>query len=263
MNLLSVNRPVVKAVRVLLALICLLFMAGSHQTEACDNTLLEMLTGSCPQQAFSDKLLVMSSKMQTTAVLAQAFNQAAAEKLHNEVMDIWLYVAAQITSNPPGNAGSDSGFQPLIVQISRDLGSVRQQIAARQLEGVHDRLEITVSRMSLLAAIMNGHRIMREFLEFEQLILCLRPMLQPFAASRAAVADADFNAALDRLKLPETEEVFAKKELLKKHFAAFAESVGQDEKAFSKNTLTAYLALYNDLSAMKKTLLAVSYFAIP
>jgi hypothetical protein len=226
----------------------------------CDNTLLEMLTGSKAQDSVNEKLLVISSKMQVTAELAKAFNHAAAEKMHQESMESWLYVATQITSDPPGSATGDIEFNPLLVKISRDLGTVRQLLAGRQSDDVHDRLELCVSRMSLLAAIINGNTSMREFLSFELLLLGLRPLPLSFAASRAAIALADFNAALDNLKLPQTPEVKEKTVLLKTIFANLQDSAAADGNAFSKKTLTSYLTLYNEFSALKKILLADKYF---
>ncbi len=261
MRLNTGNVSGIKTAMAVLVCFCFLFASGSQPGRACDSTLLEILTGSSPEQSVAEKLLVISSKMQVTAALSQAFNHASAEKQHHEVMDLWLHVAAQITSNPPGNAGSDSGFHPLITQISRDLGTVRQQIVARQMEVVHDRLEICVSRMSLLASIITGHKRMREFLEFELLVLGLRPLLQSFEESRAAVVATDFAAALASLNLPETSDINDQAFALKKQFATFRDSFADDQKAFSNATLTSYLALYNEFSALKKLLLAAKYFS--
>ncbi|KAF1080898.1 MAG: hypothetical protein GQF41_2712 [Candidatus Rifleibacterium amylolyticum] len=230
---------------------------------ACDNTLLELMTGSSAQAEINEKLLVISSKMQVTATLSQAFNHAAAEKLHHEAMDSWLYVAAQITSNPPGQAAEDAGFSSLLVDISRDLGFVRQQIAARQLEDVHDRLEICVSRMSLLAAMINGNQRMKQFLGFEILLLGLRPLPLFFEQSRNAIANADFITALTGLNLPETVDIKEKAASLADNFKRLKESASADGGAFSRQTLTAYLTLYNEFSAMKKLLLAEKYFVTP
>ncbi len=230
------------------------------QLFGCDNTLLELLTGSKTQDSVNEKLLVISSKMQVTAELAKAFNHAAAEKMHQESMESWLYVASQITSNPPGRAAGDAEFNPLLVKISRDLGAVRQQLTGRQIDDVHDRLEICVSRMSLLAAIINGNVSMRKFIGFELLLLGLRPQPMFFADSRAAIAAADFNATIDKLELPQTHEIIEKSALLKTVFADLQNSAAADVNTFSKRTLTSYLSLYNEFSALKKILLAGRYF---
>jgi hypothetical protein len=221
------------------------------------------MTGSSAQAEINGKLLVISSKMQVTASLSQAFNHAAAEKLHHETMDSWLYVAAQITSNPPGKAAEDAAFSSLLVDISRDIGFVRQQIAARQLEDVHDRLEICVSRMSLLAAMIDGNQRMKQFLAFELLLLGLRPLPQLFEQSRDAIADADLIAVLANLDLPQTAEIKEKAAFLADNFARFKDLASADSKAFSRHTLTTYLTLYNEFSALKKLLLAEKYFIAP
>ncbi|EKD84116.1 MAG: hypothetical protein ACD_39C00232G0001 [uncultured bacterium] len=240
--------------------VILLLILPSEMACCCDNSMLELLTGSSSQESVSAKLLVISSKMQVTATHAQSFNHAAAEKMHHEVMESWLYVASQITSNPPGAAADNNDFHPVIVLISRDLGSIRQQILQRQLEDVHDQLEICVSRMSLLAAMINGHLRMRDFLRFELLILSLRPKSRSFVPGRDMILSSDFLTVLDSLGLHESPAVMEKVALLKKLFLVLRDTVSADQNRFSTATLTSYLALYNEFAEFKKLLLSEKYF---
>jgi len=255
MNVTNVLRATVRS-----AFAVLLLIAHCQTACCCDSTMLELLTGSSSQESFSAKLLVVSNKMQVTAAYAQAFNHAAAEKMHHEAMDSWLYVASQITSYPPGKASGDLDFQSVVVQISRELGSIRQQIMQRELDDVHDRLEICVTRMSLLAAIINGHRRMIDFLRFELVLLNLRPKPRSFATCRDAIIASDFLAVLAGLGLPESPQITSKISIMKALFVAMRDSATSDQQRFGTATLTGYLNLYNEFSEFKKILLAEKYF---
>ncbi|MBU1107062.1 MAG: hypothetical protein KKB51_10370 [Candidatus Riflebacteria bacterium] len=238
----------------------LFLLATANAAICCDNTLLELLTGSTPEASISARLLVISSKMQVTAGYARAFNNAAADKMHHEVMESWLYVASQITSNPPGQAAGDPDFHAVIVQISRDLGSIRQKILQRQLDDVHDQLEVCVSRMSLLAAIINGHQRMRDFLRFELLVLTLRPCSRLFESRKVAIISSDFILVLTSLDLPESLQVIEKIASLKSLYQTLSDRTYADQNCFNAVTQTAYLALYNEFSVLKKLLVAEKYF---
>jgi hypothetical protein len=177
-------------------------------------------------------------------------------------MEGWLYVASQITTSPPGSASADPDFHATVVQISREMGIIRQLIAERKLEIVHNNLEITVTRMSLLAAMINGHRRMLDFLSFELQTLGLRPYSHDFSHSRAAIAAADLKSVLNSLELPDNLSVSEKVAAFTKAYDKFCGFADQDEKKFSKNTLTAYLELYNNFAALKKQLLDDGYFSL-
>lgn len=253
----SGRMPVLKS---MLLFILLANVFAPRLLSACDSTLLELLTGSNAQETFSEKFLVISSKMQVTATLSQAFNHAAAEKMHHEVMDSWLYVASQITSNPPGSATADPGFHATVVNISRELGLIRQQLSRRELDHVHDQLEICVSRISLLAAMISGHQPMKDFLGFELLTLERRPQRQSFASSQAEIVATEFVKVLDGLNLPDTGAVAEKVTSLKHLFEKFRSSVSNDRSTFSRSSMATYLEIYNEFSALKKLLLAENYF---
>lgn len=231
-----------------------------HFALCCDNTMLELITGSSAQESVSASLLVISSKMQVTATVAQAFNHAAAEAKHQEVMESWLYIASQITSNPPGHAGEDPDFHETIVSISRDLGNIRQQLLQRQLDDVHDCLEICVSRLSLLAAMINDHQLMKDFLRFELLTLGLRPIVSDFASCKKAILAVDYGAAINKLVLPGSTEIAMRISALEITFAALHKNVEIETETFGRATLTAYRAFYNEFAALKMLLLAEKYF---
>jgi len=238
----------------------LFLLVFAHQGCCCDTSMLELLTGSSSQESVNAKLLIISSKMQVTAATAQAFNHAAAEKMHHEVMESWLYVASQITTNPPGQASGKSGFNSLIVEISRELGNIRQQIARRELEDVHDRLEVCVTRMSLLAAMIDGNHRMSDFLRLELVVLGLRPVARLFEQGREALLTSDLPTMLADLQLTGSQLVIDKIAVLRELAVALRNSVQSDQKRFATATLTGYLLLYQEFAALKRLLLAEKYF---
>ena len=245
-----------------LVFVVLFLIATAHVAFGCDSTMLEILTGSKPEASITARLLVVSSKMQVTASYAQAFNHAAADKMHHEAMESWLHVASQITSDPPDKVAADSDFHAVIVQISRDMGSIRQQILQRQLDNVHNQLEICVSRMSLLAAMINGHPRMQDFLRFELLVLGLRPHLQFFDTLKAAILSADFGSVIRDLGLPESPQINERVVALKNCYLTLSDRASADLHNFSPSTQTAYLALYSEFYELKKLLLAEKYFIL-
>jgi len=238
----------------------LLLIAYSQTAFCCDSSMLELLTGASSQESVTAKLLVISSKMQVTAATAQAFNHAAAEKMHHEAMESWLYVASQITSNPPGQAATDPDFHSVIVQISRELGNIRQQIARRELDNVHDRLEMCVTRMSLLAAMINGHHRMIYFLRLELAVLNLRPVISLFEPVRESIIASDFLSMLAGAGLQKFQPAKERVNSLKKFFVVLRDSATSDQKRFSTASLTGYLSFYHEFMELKKLLLSEKYF---
>lgn len=247
-------------VRIRCVFAVLLLLAYSQTAFSCDSSMLELLTGSSSQESVTAKLLGISSKMQVTAATAQAFNHAAAEKTHHEVMESWLYVASQITSNPPGHAATDQDFHSVIVQISRELGNIRQKIASRELDNVHDRLEMCVTRMSLLAAMINGHHRMIDFLRLELVVLSLRPVTRLFEPVRASIIASDFLLLLESTGLQEFQPAQERVNSLTKLFVVLRDSATSDQKHFSTASLTGYLSFYHEFMELKKFLLSAKYF---
>ena len=154
----------------------LLLISVYAPTTACDSSMLAILTGSSIQKEITTKTLAICQKIQLTGDYLNSFNIAAARKLHREVMENWLQTATELTTLSTQN--TDPGFAPvsgLLMNISRDLGKVRRQLDEDDMTLIHETLEATITRISLVSAIMNDHQKMQKFLDIELAIFSLRP----------------------------------------------------------------------------------------
>ncbi len=152
-----------------------LLICSGHGTLglACDSSMLEILTGMSAQKQLTTRMLVVSQKMQQTGTLLNAFNIAAAAKMHQEVMENWLSITSQIQSQ-----ASEVRYSPivsLLIAISQDLGQIRRQLESGNLDMIHEIIEVCITRISLACAGLNDHRSMRDFLEIELEIFQMRP----------------------------------------------------------------------------------------
>ncbi len=147
--------------------------------------MLEILTGMSAQKQLTTRMLAVSQKMQQTGNLLNAFNIAAANRLHQEVMENWLSITSQIQSL------SDEIRTPqivsLLIAISQDMGQIRRQLESESLTMIHEIIEACITRISLACAGLNNHKTMHGFLEIELEIFQLRPHLKDHRALKIMV----------------------------------------------------------------------------
>lgn len=228
--------------------------------QACDSSMLEILTGSNPGESLSAMLLSVSLKMQNVANYIKGFNNAAAENLHREVMEAWLNIASQITLNYPGFASENADFNGYMIQIARDLGAVRRKLASQELENAHDILEVCVTRMSLLSAIINKQKKIREFLELELNILTLRPLNQEPAELKRSIENFDLPEKLACLQLNKLSESKKFGADLTSSFKTFYKSISVPGSKISTEVKIVYQKVLDEFIKLKHALLAAGYF---
>lgn len=226
----------------------------------CDSTILELLTGASAQQSTIKKILSISQKMQKAANLLKSFNHAAANKLHQEVLEEWLAVPSQLAANSSSSIANKDELAPYLKDIAQELGLVRKKLEQNQLGYIHEILETCITRMSLVCALISGRRKVISFLEIELPIYSLRPLFGDICRLKAATESF---AILERLNIFQKQissksgEMTAK---LSNLFKIFADSLEKDTNDVSTTTLTAYQDFLNQFVKFKQNLLNEDYF---
>lgn len=246
------------------AILFLLLMSAVTPTIACDSSMLAILTGSSMQKEITTKTLAICQKIQQTGDYLNSFNIAAARKLHREVMENWLQTATELTTLSTQN--TKPGFVPvsgLLMNISRDLGKVRRQLDEDDMTLIHETLEATITRISLVSAIINGHQKMQKFLDIELAIFSLRPFFNDRTELRKLTgenhlhkAGADFRPLIVASEAAELDRLDAL-------FADFCTTLDTGENQLPASGLAKFQSLQNRFISFKQSLLNRQFFNTP
>ncbi len=242
----------------------LLSMSTAVACKACDSSMLAILTGSSMQKEITTKNLAICQKIQQTGDYLNGFNIAAARKLHHEVMENWLQTATELTTTAAQNAGPDSGkISGLLMSVSRDLGKVRRQLDEDDMTLIHETLEATITRISLMSAMINGHEKMRKFLAIELAIFSLRPFFNDLTELRKLTGKNLLQKANAEFRLLPAVSETAELERLDALFADFCSRLSTDEKQLPASGLAAFQSLQNYFINFKQSLLNRKFFNQP
>lgn len=249
------------AARSITCLLLTLFLAaGSLPLSACDSTILELLTGTNAQQSITTRILAVSQKIQQSASLLKSFNHAAASNLHREVMENWLYIAAQITATPPVAAENAAEFSDLLIEIARDLGQVRRKLDGNQSDFIHEILEACITRMSLVSALINDNPKVKEFLQIELMIYCLRPFFADLTTLTRMTAESGIAAKLTGLRPRLSPQAADLASEIVAGFDNYRISLQKDQEVVSIATQQLFQGMLNSFIRFKQHLLNESYF---
>ncbi|GAB1352491.1 MAG TPA: hypothetical protein PLK28_06985 [Candidatus Rifleibacterium sp.] len=244
--------------------VLLLSLAAASPVRACDSSMLTILTGSSIQKEITTKTLAICQKIQQTGEYLNGFNIAAARRLHREVMENWLQTATELTTLTSQN--SNPGFSPvsgLLMNISRDLGKVRRQLDSDDMTLIHEILEATITRISLVSAVINDHQKMRKFLDIELAIFSLRPFFGDHTELQKLIGENHLHRATAEFRPLLLASETAELDQLDAHFNIFHAASGGSENRLSPAGHAAFQVLLNRFISFKQSLLNRQFFNTP
>ena len=239
-------------------ILIIVIIANSATSFACDSTVLAMLTGSSQQERATTQLLAVTQKLQIEGNNLNAFNIEAAKNMHNEVMQNWLQIASEITVNPPVEEKHKKDFSGLMIVISRDLGKIRKIMNVSGTPYVHENIEATITRISMLGALINNSEKTWDFLNIELVLYGPRPLFGELLKIRKATENIDIVNVLtpintiDALKSMITDLVT--------EYKIYQSLLKEETEKVSAKTLTKYQDCLNLFVKIKQQLLADKYF---
>ncbi len=250
--------------KAVVSLLAVLLLSTATPSIACDSSMLAILTGSSRQKEITTKTLAICLKIQQTGVYLNSFNIAAARKLHHEVMENWLQTATELTTLPPQSTGPDHApVSGLLVNISRDLGKVRRQLDEDDMTLIHETLEATITRISLVSAVINGHEKMRKFLAVELAIFSLRPFFNDLAELQKLTGEKHLHKAIEEFRPFIAASETAELDQLAIMFTAFCDIPAGNEKLLPAVSLAAFQNMQNRFISFKQSLLNRNFFNTP
>lgn len=242
----------------------LLLLLMTSAVNACDSSMLAILTGSSIQKEITVKTLAICQKIQQTGVYLNSFNIAAARKLHLEVMENWLQTATELTTLSSRNTGADAAsISGLLMNISRDLGKVRRQLDEDDMTMIHEKLEATITRISLVSAMINDHQKMRKFLDIELAIFSLRPFFNDRTELQKLTGENHLRKATAEFQPLLTASESAELDQLNTIFAGFCAAMASDAIQLPASGATALQNLQNRFILFKQSLLNRQFFNTP
>lgn len=229
-------------------------------SSACDSTILELLSGESSQQEITGLLLSLSKKMQQTANVLKSYNNAAASKLHLQIMEDWLKISSKITANAHTLTPTYPQFSNFLMQVARDLGQVRRKLEDKRLDYIHEILESCITRMSLISAMINGKQRIVRFLEAELLIYNLRPFFGDLVTLKKKMSNSNLTLKLEQIGKNVSPEASQMIPALSKFYEIFRESIEQEKIEISMGTMAIFQNFLNNFIKFKRKLLNESYF---
>lgn len=236
-----------------------ILLSGIYQLSACDSSMLEILTGNSAQQDLTIRMLAITQKMQQTGSFLNAFNKAAADKLHREIMENWLSITSMIPSLPTDNSQVKECSE-LMMRISRDLGKIRRLLEENDAATIHEEIEACITRISLVSAIFSNHQRMRSFLEIELAIFQLRPVMSDIDNLKMLLQSSNLPAMLANFATgPASSSVLLINNVID-CLNSFLQAVEIASPSSSISITKAMPALLNSFISLKQHLLNTGFF---
>ena len=145
-------------------------LLGTTPVFACDSTILAILAGENLNTSTVNKFLSVSDRLQAEGDMLNAYNIAAAKQIHSEVMQNWLKIVSELGTAPMVPTNYREEFVSLLPEISKDLGKVRKKLQTDSLVSIHEIIETSVIKISILGAQINNKPLIYDFMKFELMV---------------------------------------------------------------------------------------------
>ncbi len=145
------------------------------QAKACDDTILALIRGDKPEDAFSKKLLEMGRKLRQAAGDIKAFDHLGAANRIKEVLKEWIRFDNQYVANPPLEAPKGEEWKSALASVSTALGELDEFAGNQKYAEAHDLIEPIVLRMSILSTLSPKNAPPRRLLDFELRVYEMKP----------------------------------------------------------------------------------------
>ena len=237
----------------------------SSSVFACDSTLLALIAGEDINSTTVAKFLSISEKLQTEGDMLNAFDIAAAKKQHKEIMQHWLKIVVELGSASMVPNEYKKDFVSILSEIAKDLGKVRKKLDENSLVNIHEILESSMTKISILGAQINNKVLILNFLKIE--LMVYRPGLylddHEIFIKTSEFELANLEEAIDKQKVNYSNKasdlanlfIIESKKYLKTVLAVKNKEVIWDKLAISYNDLK------NSFVKMKQQLLNDGFFS--
>lgn len=239
----------------------MIFFAES-QSFACDATVLALLTGKDLNSTVVSKFLEVSNKLIAEGDMLNSYNIAAAKKQHAVIMRDWLGLVTELGSAPMVADSNKEEFRELLSEVAKDLGAVRKMLEKEIYVNIHETIEVSVTKITILGTYVRDNAVVRNFLKFELSIYAPGVYLdrQDEFLTNSYLRDIEITLGnLEKAFSPKAKE-------LSKNFMTAVEShrkivdeVKNNQLSWEKATLS-YNDLKNSFVALKQQILADGYF---
>lgn len=149
-----------------IVIVLLLIFTGS-QSFACDSTVLALLTGNDINASTVSKFLTVSNKLIAEGEMLNSYNIAAAKKQHATIMTDWLSLVSELGSAPMVSDSHKAEFRGMLSEIAKELGIVRKQLEKENYVNIHEIIEVCVTKITFLGALIKDNKVICNFLKFE------------------------------------------------------------------------------------------------
>ena len=243
-------------------IIVLVQVFAASQSFACDATVLALLTGNDLNATTVNKFLDVSNKLIAEGDMLNSYNIAAAKKQHAVIMRDWLGLVTELGSAPMVSDSNKEEFRELLSEVAKDLGAVRKLLEKEIYVNIHEIIEASVTKITILGTYIRDNTEVRNFLKFELTVYAPGVYLDRHDEFLANSYLRDIEVTLGNL---EKSFSLKAKELSKTFLASVEihrktiEEVKNNQVSWEKATLS-YNDLKNSFVAFKQQLLADGYF---
>ena len=137
------------------------------QSFACDSTVLALLTGKDLNDSAVSRFLEVSNKLIAEGDMLNSYNIAAAKKQHAIIMRDWLGLVTELGSTPMVSDSNKEEFRNLLSEVAKDLGTVRKLLEKEIYVNIHEIIEVSVTKITILGTYVRDNAVIRNFLKFE------------------------------------------------------------------------------------------------
>lgn len=133
-------------IRIKIIFLALLILIA-QSTQACDDTLIMLLTAQNPSSQFSQVIRSFSTDL---TALGLALNDGLEDQFNEKmakVMSAWLEFSKIYMNSPPEEATSDRNWPRKMTDTARSIGQIRKLVAAGNSLEAHDKVLELSSRL--------------------------------------------------------------------------------------------------------------------
>ena len=240
----------------------LLLILAESQTFACDATVLALLTGNDLNATTVNKFLEVSNKLIAEGDMLNSYNIAAAKKQHAVIMRDWLGLVTELGSAPMVSDSYKEEFRNLLSEVAKELGTVRKLLEKEIYVNIHEIIEVSVTKITILGTYIRDNDVVRNFLKFELSVYTPGVYLDrqdEFLANSCLRGIEITVENLEKAYSSKAKELSKSFLIVVENHRKTVDEVKNNQVSWEKATLS-YNDLKNSFVALKQQLLSDGYF---
>lgn len=128
----------IKGIKKLIILGCVAFACLSSQANACDDTLIMLLTAKNPTSEFSKTIRSFTNDLTILGTTLKAGGKDNYDPELKKVMESWLEFSKRYLTNPPEEAKNDPNWVEKTSQTARSIGEIRLLLNSKKIYEAHN-----------------------------------------------------------------------------------------------------------------------------